>query len=316
MPAAHWVVGGGGLLGSAVTRALQSRNESVLARRVTPWGAPEEQSVLASSLGALIDLADGAPWTVYWCAGAGVTDTHPEVLGRERDTFIGVLDAIARLPLSVRVNGAVFLASSAGAIYGGSLAAPFSESSRASPLGEYGRAKLAAEGALAEFSAATGIPTLVGRIANLYGPGQRLAKRQGLISRLCYSAVAREPISIFVPLDTLRDYIFVDDCARLVVDGALRLHDHDPAPANRMKILASGQSTSVAALLGAFRRSSLPRPLVVMGSSAAASLQGRDIRLRSTVWPELDLRPVVPLPDGIARTMRSIHQAIVAGENR
>lgn len=314
MPAAHWVVGAGGLLGSAVTRALTERGGNVLDRQATPWGTDGESAALAASLRELISLAAGGAWTVYWCAGAGVTDTQPEVLARERDTFIGLLDVIAGLPSSTRANGAVFLASSAGAIYGGSLDAPFSESSQTAPLGEYGRAKLAAEQALEEFSATAGIPTLVGRISNLYGPGQRLAKRQGLISRLCYSAVAREPISIFVPLDTLRDYIFVDDCARLVVDGALRLHGKESPRGHWMKILASGRSTSVAALLGAFRRSNLPRPLVVMGSSAAASLQGRDIRLRSTVWPDLDLRPTVTLPDGIARTMRSIHHAIVAGD--
>ena len=55
---------------------------------------------------------------------------------------------------------------------------------------------------------------MIGRFSNLYGPGQNLGKLQGLISRLALSAVTRQPINIFVPLDTIRDYVYVDDAAQ------------------------------------------------------------------------------------------------------
>ena len=59
---------------------------------------------------------------------------------------------------------------------------------------------------------------VVGRIANLYGPAQGLEKPQGLISHLIKSHLPRVPISIYVSLDTMRDYIYAADCAELVVD--------------------------------------------------------------------------------------------------
>ena len=55
-------------------------------------------------------------------------------------------------------------------------------------------------------------PVLIGRIANLYGPGQNLAKAQGLVSQLCAAQLERARSSIWVSLDTLRDYLFAPDC--------------------------------------------------------------------------------------------------------
>ena len=63
------------------------------------------------------------------------------------------------------------------------------------------------EADLRRFAAATGTAVLVGRIANLYGPGQNLAKPQGLVSQLCLANLTGQPLSIYVSLDTLRDYL-------------------------------------------------------------------------------------------------------------
>ena len=59
---------------------------------------------------------------------------------------------------------------------------------------------------------------MIGRIANLYGPGQNLDKPQGLVSQLCAAHLERRPVSIWVSLDTLRDYLYAPDCAQMVLD--------------------------------------------------------------------------------------------------
>ena len=90
---------------------------------------------------------------------------------------------------------------------------PFTEHTEPAPISPYGRAKLRSEEIATAFAVRTSTALLVGRLANLYGPGQNLDKPQGLISQLCRAQLTRQPLSVSVPLDTMRDYLFVDDAA-------------------------------------------------------------------------------------------------------
>src|SRR5699024_9202621 len=98
-----------------------------------------------------------------------------------------------------------------------------------------------------------GVPVAIGRLANLYGPGQNLEKPQGLISQLSLSHHTAVPVNVYVSLDTLRDYLYVDDAAALVVD-LVETIAASPGSGAVTKILASGHSVSVAALLGELNR--------------------------------------------------------------
>jgi UDP-glucose 4-epimerase len=212
-------------------------------------------------------------------------------------------------------RGAVFYASSAGGVYGGSAHPPFDETSPPVPISGYGRFKLDAEASLFEFSRSSGVSVLAGRIANLYGPGQKLGKMQGLISHLAKAQFSPRPASIFVPLETMRDYIFVRDCAELVVDCVLRLRAVTVAGgrAEVVKNLASGQAVTISNLLGHIRSLAKANPNVMLGYSAEASMQGLDLRITSTVWPDLDRRQLTSLPAGIKATMDDVLAHIQSG---
>ena len=303
MTTTTWVVGAGGLLGSAVVRTLMKENQSVYTSRPIDWAGPHASRDLATELSGLIRAAGTGTWQIFWCAGAGVTDSDPVRLEQEILVLRTFLDLLAQLTPSRLLSGSVVLASSAGAVYGGAAGAPFTETSAVRPLGHYGAAKLQAEVELERLSRQTGISILIGRISNLYGPGQSLIKRQGLISMLCFSTVTRIPISIYVPIDTLRDYIYVDDCSRILVACGQRLISRGSDRVRHMKIICSGQAVSVAAVLGQFRQVSGSRPLVIMGASPAATLQARDLRLRSEYWPDLDLATQTTFSAGIRQTI-------------
>ncbi|MFS0852501.1 NAD-dependent epimerase/dehydratase family protein [Microbacterium sp. 179-I 3D4 NHS] len=305
MTPVDWVIGARGLLGSAVVRSLSLRGTPAWRGPVIRWGGPEAEDDLRAGVEHLVAHAGDRPWRVFWCAGVGVTGSSAASLHTEVARFESLLAAIAALPPEVRERGLLFVASSAGAMYAGSHGAPFDESTPPHPLGDYGLAKQEIERAAERFAAGASVRCVVGRIANLYGPGQSLAKPQGLISHLCRAHVRRTPLSVYVPLDTLRDYIFVDDCAALVLATCERLVQ-EPTGAYRMKVLASGRSVSIGALLGEFRRVVGRRPEIVMGSSPVSALQSRDLRMRSTVWPDLDQRASTNLADGIARTLQGI----------
>ncbi len=297
------MVGGGGLLGSAMLRELR-RQGRARERVAVPWSDPE---AAVDSLAAASErlLADGRPWRLFWCAGSGVVSSGREQLDAEVATMDGFL---SRLSSQVAEGGAgpgaVFMASSAGGVYAGSVGSPFTEQTEPRPISPYGEAKLAAEERLRAFAARTGVPVLIARIANLYGPGQDPRKAQGLISALFRAHLARRPSSIYVSLDTARDYVYVDDVARLAIACSERVATGDEGSVV-VKIVASQRGTTVAAILGELRRITKHQPRVVLGSSPAAVFQVRDLRFRSVVWPDMDGLVVTSLPAGMAATMRS-----------
>lgn len=254
-------------------------------------------------LGAAHDPSDR--WVIIWVAGRAVTSATSDDVASELSQFGRFLHLVSeRLTSADAARGSFFFASSAGGVYAGSTAPPFTEHSVTSPLAPYGRFKVQAEDLLRTWSAREGVRAAVGRIANLYGPGQRLDKMQGLISHLALAQLTPRAASVYVSLDTLRDYIFVDDAADLLLDTIERQMSESERFV--VKIIASGRAVTIADLLGYFRTISKGHPHVMLGTNAAASLQAVDLRLRSVIWPELDARQLTPLPVGIHRTLEGI----------
>jgi UDP-glucose 4-epimerase len=193
-------------------------------------------------------------------------------------------------------------------VYAGSSGGPFTEHTEPVPLSPYGHAKLRMETVPTEFAQRTGTALLVGRLSNLYGPGQNLAKPQGLISALCCAQLTRQPTNVYVSLDTRRDYLFVDDAAAMVVAATGQVTDHG---VRALKVIASERSTTVGAVLGDLHRITRRRPPVVLGTSPQARFQVRDLRLRSVAWPETAALARTPMSAGIAATLRSTSSQIV-----
>ncbi len=290
-----WVLGSGGLLGGAVCRRLHSLGREVHTTTV-PWKAP------ATAVDALLRAAEHLPrgdLAVYWCAGVGAVGSSQDELEDELAVLTGFLGGWE--PGEGRHG--LFLASSAGGAYAGSTGAPFTEHTRPAPISAYGRAKLRSEEIATAFAAGTGTALLVGRLANLYGPGQDLAKPQGLVSQLCRAQLSRQPLNVYVPLDTMRDYLYVDDAAAMAVSG---LDAVTSRGARALKVLASEQSTTVGTVLGDLHRITRRRPPVVLGRSAHAQLQPHDLRLRSVAWPHTSALARTPMVAGIAATLSSL----------
>ena len=301
------VIGAGGLLGKALLRALPASGSIAFALRGVTWNDPSlARSQLAAGLETLAGLAaaHGVPWRIAWCAGAGVTGTSADLLRQEVETFAAFLGSLRTLRPGEQ--NLLFVASSAGGVYAGGRDAPFTEKHAVAPISDYGRAKVACEAAADAFAHETGTPTVIGRISNLYGPGQNLAKPQGLVSQLCRAHVTGQPLSIYVSLDTLRDYLFVDDCAAMIAGALHGIPAGERGDGATVKILAAAQPTTIGALIGECRRVFKRSPRIVLGTSANARYQVRDLRMRSTVWPALDRRALTTIPAGIAATAQGM----------
>lgn len=307
-----WVIGGGGLLGSALGRAIARRDGwSAIAAAGLPWDDSDSsfEAAVRARARALAEGSGADGWALLWAAGRAVpasSDSEAErELGRTRLAFDAIADELMGVP-----GGRLFLASSAGGVYTGSTAPPFTESTEPVPTSAYGRLKLSVEDAARAVATQLGIPAVIGRIANLYGPGQDLAKPQGVISHLGLARFTPRMAQLYVPLDTLRDYVHVDDAAELALD-ALELAAERGGVTT--KIIASGTPTTISTLLATMRRVTHARPRAILGTSPLAARQPPDLRLSSEVWPELDRRPLRGLAEGIASVADDVLAAVQVG---
>lgn len=315
MTAPTWVLGARGLLGSHVVDAARRRASSVLTVQV-PWRDRQAtQAALADGVRRLEEAAGGGDWQLAWCAGAGVVASTSQAMQEERSAFDSLLEEIAARP-AFAAAGALFVASSAGGVYAGSAGRPpFSEASATGALVPYGRTKLDMEHDVRRFSDRTGAAVLIGRIANLYGPGQNLGKAQGLVSQLSRAHLTGQPVSIYVSLDTLRDYVYAADVGDLVAAGLASLRTQVRGCSDRVvvKVVATGSSLTIGHLIGESRRHHRARARVVVKAPREGSGQIRDLRLRSEVWPQLDAHLRTPMLVGMARTAADVAAQLRAG---
>lgn len=305
-PTLVWIVGKGGLLGSHLHRVVDDTADT------RAWQTPvakfswHEPAALAEQLRHSVQafasaVHEAANWLICWTAGAGVVSTSEQALHAESSAWQTFLELLER-HLTGDVPGAIFLASSAGGVYGDSPDYPLTEASPCSPVSAYGRNKLVQETLLRDWAARQPkVRYLIGRIANLYGLGQNLAKPQGLIAHMSRCLIYSRPIHLYVPLDTIRDYIRANECADHIARCARRLLADPTLGTARglVKIFASEQETSLAQIVSAFSRVTHRSPRLVLGATEASRLQPRRLRFRSAVLRELGASQPVALDVGI-----------------
>jgi UDP-glucose 4-epimerase len=301
--ALFWIVGSGGFLGSHLRRALYQRFPQVRLWDSTPsrfrWTdskqLPEQLiSAVAAFAGAVREHGDS--WALLWCAGTGAVTSSAAELEPERSAWVQMLHLLGQ-QLSGRIPGSIFLASSAGGVYGGSLDELLTEHTPPHPVSDYGKHKLHMEEALRDWAAMfPNVSCLIGRISSLYGPGQNLQKNQGIVSHLSRCLIYRRSVNVYVPLDTRRDYFFVDDCAQHVAASLIRSIAERPQVL--VKIFASEELTSLARIFGLFFRLTKRRPLIVSQQTRVPT-QARSLKLRSDVWRDMKAMRKTDLAVGI-----------------
>jgi UDP-glucose 4-epimerase len=308
-----WVVGAGGLLGSQLTEALSGSTHPCRIWRPSfgkwKWG---NLTALADQFhAAAAEFASRAAhhsrWTICWADGNGVVTSSDTALQVEVDTWNLFLDAVtgSLAPLAESVPGFLFLASSAGGVFGNNPDQPLTELSAPRPISAYGRARLAQEESLHRWAQRhSRIRYLIGRISNLYGPGQNLAKGQGLLSRIASCLVHNRALHLYVPLDTIRDYISADSCAHFIVRCMAHLADEIDGSPGYVKVIASESDTSLAQIIALFRRVS-HRPIkLICSPSPLGKLQPSRLRFRSVLWRELG----VPSSHTLQADIRRLYQ--------
>lgn len=307
-----WVVGAGGLFGSSLVRRAHADGFRVFASVHVPWSDAEAARIHlqadATSFFKKVDSRE-EPWGIAWAAGRVTTASSSEEAARELALYRNFISDLSPL---VRQRddagyGSFLFTSSAGGVYAGSASPPFSTSTAVKPISPYGDLKVAQEQVTLEHLGGACAVTIA-RIANLYGPGQDLRKLQGLVSRLTLCAAKHEPITMFVPLDTLRDYIYVDDAAA----SALHWLQMPSNPVNT-RVIASGTATSLGYIISLVQDITHVRFPVAYGIHASAAAQAPDMRLIPDEDHVIASMPRTQLPDGIKRVHLDILERLQRG---
>jgi UDP-glucose 4-epimerase len=299
-----WVIGSGGLLGAALCRVLHRNGDELFfpAERFSWDSGPEFDSQIATAVQAFAYKVEAADrWEIYWAAGIGTMSSSEDTLTPETRALALLLRLLDTNPSLMAESGAMTFASSAGAIYAGSQDDIITERTCPTPTTAYAHEKLRQEDLVSSFAFAKPKKTaLLARISTIYGPGQAVGKQQGLLTHIARRILRNQSIQIYVPYDTIRDYIAVDDAAAAMV-SALRVTSEKPRVLT--KIIASEQPATIAEIISIFKRISRRAPRVVTSASSLSSLYSRRVQFRSVALPECARPPVKSLPVGIAQLM-------------
>lgn len=102
-------------------------------------------------------------------------------------------------------------------VYGKPRYLPVDEQHPTHPTTVYGIHKLTVEHYLRVYHLTTGLPYLIFRISNPYGPHQLQRRGYGILNAFVQQALAGEPIRLFGDGDQRRDFIFVDDLMAIML---------------------------------------------------------------------------------------------------
>lgn len=245
----YLVLGGTGFIGTHLSRALLAAGHRVrtLSRRGTGnvEGVEHLQGdfTQAGILGRALEDCDACIHLV------ATSLPHSSNLDPVADVEGNVIPAIrlAQLALERGVGRIVFV-SSGGTVYGRPVRVPIDEGHPTDPLCAYGISKLAVEKFLRLYSELHGLDTLVLRVANPFGEGQRTDTGQGAIAHFLARAIAGEEIQVWGDGSVVRDYVYIGD----VVDALVQSLGYGGP--ERVFNIGSGSGLSINQILDAIDR--------------------------------------------------------------
>jgi UDP-glucose 4-epimerase len=309
-----WVIGRGGMLGSGVEKRLRLTTNVYEPKLGFSWNDPNlfarEMEQEVHDFGKVVA---GERWSICWCAGVGTVAASEEVLQNEVENIEHFLAAVKNSPGLRSDQGSLFYSSSAGGIYAGVTSLPITEQTEVAPRSAYGLQKLKNEEMFGAFGREQGVRVLLGRIANLYGPAQNRSKGQGLVTAICQSYIRRKPAQIFVGLDTVRNYVYVDDAVESIV-RAMSIVAGMPNGSVETKIIASNQNLTISAVLKECQTAFGSAPSVVLSRSRDLSAYPPDLRMKSMNFRDADNFEPTPFVVGVHKVYQNLLKSNQSGQ--
>ena len=222
------VTGASGFIGSHLVDGLLAAGYRVkaLGRNLPGLIGVEAQSnpnlslfpvALADRL-ALQEALEGAQVVFHLASGSLPQSSNRDP---QADVHVNLLGSLNLLE-AARLNGVkrLIMVSSGGTVYGVPQAVPISEAHPTDPICSYGITKLAIEKYVALYRLLHGLDGLVLRVANPFGPRQRLDAAQGVVPVFLGKALRHEPLQIWGDGSTVRDFLDVSDVVEALLAAA------------------------------------------------------------------------------------------------
>jgi UDP-glucose 4-epimerase len=295
------VTGGAGFIGSHVADAFLARGDVVVV--VDDLSAGKRERVPGDAEFVELDIAEGAALRgaledfgaeliCHLAAQASVTVsvTNPDLdfASNVRGTF-NVCQSAAAL------GARIVFASTGGALYGNDAETiPTDETALPRPLSPYGASKLAGEAFVATQARSDGLPHVVLRLGNVYGPRQSPHGEAGVVAIFSDRLLSGQTPIVFGYGKPTRDYVHVFDVARAFtlaadrdISGTFNIGWGREIPvAELLDVIQRAAGTNVEPKLEPLRPGELDRSAI-------------DSRLAAEV---LGWRPELGFEDGIAET--------------
>jgi UDP-glucose 4-epimerase len=167
------------------------------------------------------------------------------------DADINILGTLNLLEGAVRHKARrVIFASTGGAMYGDQESLPTAETLFPKPVSPYGVAKLAVERYLHAYHAMHGLPAIVLRYSNVYGPRQNPHGEAGVVAIFAQGILQGRELVVNGDGEQTRDYIFVGD----VVHANLLATEVSLSEEIAIINIGTGIEASVNDLVAMFRR--------------------------------------------------------------
>lgn len=208
------LIGGGGLIGSRlVPRMLAAGREVIVLDRKAPLRPIPGVEYMVGHYADLVvfDRVMRRSEEIVDLAYASQPKTSfDEPLADLEENVPPAVALFRRALTSDRLQRILFV-SSGGTVYGPTEHLPITEDAPTQPISPYGITKLTIEKYAFMFHRTHGLPVLVVRPGNAYGPGQKPFSSQGFIATAIGSVLLGKSIPVFG--NTVRDYLYVDDLA-------------------------------------------------------------------------------------------------------
>lgn len=196
----------------------------------------------------------------------------------------------------------IIFASTGGTIYGNvDTNEPISEKTCPKPVSPYAIGKLTIENYLRYFKRKHSLNYVVLRISNPYGPRQNTLAGQGVILTFLEKIKNGLPIMVYGDGSMVRDYIYIEDVARMIVGSFEKDNQAD------VYNIGAGDGSSINDIVTIIESVTGVKPTTEHKPTPSTFVQS--IVLDSSLFTsEFSIKPTTPLKEGIYKTWQTLQK--------
>jgi UDP-glucose 4-epimerase len=290
------IIGGSGFVGRALSLYISKKGH--LVRVLSPSASSYEWPFGIMPINGFIAdkeiIEEQVEWASIIIHVASTTNPMSSMTNPLYDVSSNLLPFVQLLELLKNKNKKIIYCSSGGAVYGKPTQNPIEESHNKLPSTSYGLVKSIMEDYILYYNRNFGLPYLIVRPANIYGPKLRSLGEQGIISTLLYNTIKKEATMIWSNPENIRDYLYIDD----FISGFFSLINNET---EGIFNLGSGMGTSINQIINEVELI-LDLPAKIIIKNTTVKDEPINVLSNEKIYETVAWKPMVSLSEGILST--------------